>query len=48
VIDAAGQRFIVVAIVNDPHAARAQPALDSVVQWTYDNAAAAMAARGGR
>jgi D-alanyl-D-alanine carboxypeptidase/D-alanyl-D-alanine-endopeptidase (penicillin-binding protein 4) len=48
VIDAGGQRFIVVAIVNDPHAARARDALDKVVQWTYDNAAAAMAARGGR
>lgn len=48
VIDAQGRRFIVVAIVNDPHAAAAQAALDRVVQWTYDNAAAAMAARGGR
>ena len=41
VIDAAGTRWIVVAIVNDPHAARARPALDALVQWTYANAAAA-------
>ncbi|HEY7905002.1 MAG TPA: D-alanyl-D-alanine carboxypeptidase/D-alanyl-D-alanine-endopeptidase [Casimicrobiaceae bacterium] len=41
VIDASGTRWIVVAIVNDPRAARARPALDALVQWTYANAAAA-------
>jgi serine-type D-Ala-D-Ala carboxypeptidase/endopeptidase (penicillin-binding protein 4) len=39
VIDAAGTRWIVVAIVNDAHAERARPALDALVQWTYANAA---------
>jgi len=41
VIDASGTRWIVVAIVNDPHAARARPALDALVQWVYANAAVA-------
>ncbi len=45
VIDAQGTRWIVVAIVNDPHAARAQGALDALVQWTYSNAAATERAR---
>ena len=40
VIDAAGRRFTVVAIVNDPRAARAAPALDFLVQWVYRNGAA--------
>ncbi len=35
VIDAEGRRFIVVAIVNHPNAARATPALDYLVQWVY-------------
>ena len=39
VIDNAGRRWIVAAIVNHPNAARAQPALDYLVQWTYRNAA---------
>ena len=39
VIDDAGRRFTVVAIVNDPHAARAAPALDFLVQWVYRNGA---------
>jgi D-alanyl-D-alanine carboxypeptidase/D-alanyl-D-alanine-endopeptidase (penicillin-binding protein 4) len=38
VIDAQGTRWIVVAIVNHPRAASAQPALDALVQWTYSNA----------
>ena len=38
VIDGRGARWIVVAIVNDPHAARAQAALDMLVQWTFTNA----------
>ena len=38
VIDHAGRRWIVAAIVNHPNAARAQPALDLLVQWTYRNA----------
>ena len=40
VIDAAGHRYTVVAIVNDPNAARAAPALDFLVQWVYRNGAA--------
>jgi D-alanyl-D-alanine carboxypeptidase/D-alanyl-D-alanine-endopeptidase (penicillin-binding protein 4) len=39
VIDATGRRFIVVAIVNHPNAARATPALDYLVQWVYQEAA---------
>jgi len=39
VIDAAGHRFAVVAIVNHVNAARAQTALDFLVQWVYDNGA---------
>jgi len=39
VIDNAGRRWIVTAIVNHPNAARAQGALDALVQWTYRNAA---------
>ena len=35
VIDAEGRRFVVVAIVNHPNAARAQAALDFLVQWVY-------------
>jgi D-alanyl-D-alanine carboxypeptidase/D-alanyl-D-alanine-endopeptidase (penicillin-binding protein 4) len=38
VTDANGRRFTVVAIVNDPNAARATPALDYLVQWVYANA----------
>jgi D-alanyl-D-alanine carboxypeptidase/D-alanyl-D-alanine-endopeptidase (penicillin-binding protein 4) len=40
VIDSAGRRWIVAALVNHPNAARAQPALDLLVQWTYRSAAA--------
>ncbi len=39
VIDAQGRRWIVAAIVNDPHAADARDALDALVQWVYANAA---------
>ena len=39
VIDARGRRFSVVAIVNDPRAARAAPALDFLVEWVYRNGA---------
>jgi D-alanyl-D-alanine carboxypeptidase/D-alanyl-D-alanine-endopeptidase (penicillin-binding protein 4) len=40
VIDAAGRRFAVAAIVNHPNAARAGGALEFLVQWVYQNAAA--------
>ena len=40
VIDASGNRFVIVAIVNHPNAARAQPALDNLAQWVYRNGAA--------
>lgn len=39
VLDPTGRRFTVVAIVNDPNAARAAPALDFLVQWIYRNGA---------
>ena len=39
VLDASGRRFIVVALVNHANAARAQGALDALVQWVYANAA---------
>ena len=35
VIDGGGRRFVVVAIVNGAGAARAQGALDFLVQWVY-------------
>jgi D-alanyl-D-alanine carboxypeptidase/D-alanyl-D-alanine-endopeptidase (penicillin-binding protein 4) len=35
VIDKEGRRFVVVAIVNDASATRAQGALDYLVQWVY-------------
>jgi serine-type D-Ala-D-Ala carboxypeptidase/endopeptidase (penicillin-binding protein 4) len=35
VIDHAGRRFVVVAIVNHANAVRAQGALDFLVQWVY-------------
>ena len=38
VIDAQGRRWIVVAIINHPNAARGQPALDGLVQWVYRSA----------
>ena len=42
VIDGGGRRWIVAAIVNDPNAANAQPALDALVAWTYRSAAKAV------
>ena len=33
-----GRRFVVVCFVNHPNASRAQPPLDLLVQWVYDNA----------
>ncbi|HVO87780.1 MAG TPA: D-alanyl-D-alanine carboxypeptidase/D-alanyl-D-alanine-endopeptidase [Casimicrobiaceae bacterium] len=39
VIGAGGRRFVVVAIINHPNAARGAPALDYLVQWVYQNAA---------
>jgi len=39
VIDAGGRRWIVVALVNHPNAGRAQAAIDTLVQWTYAEAA---------
>jgi D-alanyl-D-alanine carboxypeptidase/D-alanyl-D-alanine-endopeptidase (penicillin-binding protein 4) len=41
VIDAEGRRWVVAAIVNHPNAANAQPALDRLVTWVYENAARA-------
>jgi serine-type D-Ala-D-Ala carboxypeptidase/endopeptidase (penicillin-binding protein 4) len=38
VIDAEGRRWIVVAIINHPNAARGQSALDGLVQWVYRSA----------
>jgi D-alanyl-D-alanine carboxypeptidase/D-alanyl-D-alanine-endopeptidase (penicillin-binding protein 4) len=38
VIGAEGRRFIVVAIINDPNAARGSSALDYLVQWVYQEA----------
>jgi D-alanyl-D-alanine carboxypeptidase/D-alanyl-D-alanine-endopeptidase (penicillin-binding protein 4) len=38
VIDAQGRRWIVVAIINHPNAARGQSALDGLVQWVYRSA----------
>ena len=39
VLDATGRRYTVVAIVNDPRAARAGPALDFLVQWIHRSGA---------
>ncbi|MBL0289746.1 MAG: D-alanyl-D-alanine carboxypeptidase/D-alanyl-D-alanine-endopeptidase [Betaproteobacteria bacterium] len=39
VLDAAGRRWIVVALVNHPNAGRAQAAIDTLVQWVHANAA---------
>jgi serine-type D-Ala-D-Ala carboxypeptidase/endopeptidase (penicillin-binding protein 4) len=38
VIDAQGRRWIVVAIINHPHATRGPAALDALVQWVYRSA----------
>jgi D-alanyl-D-alanine carboxypeptidase/D-alanyl-D-alanine-endopeptidase (penicillin-binding protein 4) len=39
VIDAAGRRFALAAIVNHPNASQSQPAIDALVQWVYRNGA---------
>jgi D-alanyl-D-alanine carboxypeptidase/D-alanyl-D-alanine-endopeptidase (penicillin-binding protein 4) len=39
VIDTRGRRWIVVALVNHVNAARAQGAIDTLVQWVYTEAA---------
>jgi D-alanyl-D-alanine carboxypeptidase/D-alanyl-D-alanine-endopeptidase (penicillin-binding protein 4) len=39
VIDAEGRRWIIVALINHPHAARGLSALDFLVQWVYRNGA---------
>ena len=36
VLSASGKRYIVVAFVNHPNAASAQPAHDALLQWVYD------------
>jgi serine-type D-Ala-D-Ala carboxypeptidase/endopeptidase (penicillin-binding protein 4) len=36
VLDAKGRRWIVVMIVNHPNANAAQPALDALVEWVYN------------
>ena len=38
VIDADGRRWVVVALINHPNAARGQAALDALVQWVYRDA----------
>ncbi len=38
VIDAGGRRWVVVALINHPGAARGQAALDALVQWVYRDA----------
>ena len=38
-IDGEGRRYIVVALINHPNAARGQAALDYLVQWVYRDAA---------
>ncbi len=45
VLDAQGHRWVVVALVNHPRAARAQPALETLVQWVYRDGSAWMRAR---
>ena len=41
VLGPAGKRFVVVCFVNHPNAMRAQPPLDLLVRWVYDNAGTA-------
>ena len=38
-VDASARRWVVVALVNHPNAARAQAAIDMLVQWVYTSAA---------
>ncbi|MED5620465.1 D-alanyl-D-alanine carboxypeptidase/D-alanyl-D-alanine endopeptidase [Ideonella sp. BN130291] len=37
VLAASGKRYLLVALINHPHAQAARGALDAVVQWTYDD-----------
>ena len=37
VLAASGKRYVVVAFVNHPNAAGAQPAQDALLQWVYDH-----------
>ncbi len=37
VLGASGRRYVLVALINHPHANSARPALDALVQWTYDD-----------
>lgn len=46
VLDREGRRWIVVMTINHPRAGAAQPAIDALVEWTFD--AAHRAARGRR
>ena len=39
VLDRGSRRWIVVMIVNHPKAGAAQPAMDALVEWTYESAA---------
>ena len=39
VLDRGARRWIVVMIVNHPRAGAAQPAIDALVEWTYESAA---------
>jgi D-alanyl-D-alanine carboxypeptidase/D-alanyl-D-alanine-endopeptidase (penicillin-binding protein 4) len=39
VLDAAGHRYAVAAMINHPDAARGAPALDALVQWVHQNGA---------
>ena len=41
VLDRGARRWIVVMIVNHPRAGAAQPAMDALVEWTYESAARA-------
>lgn len=36
VLDKHGRRWVVAMIVNHPRAAQAQPALDALIEWTYE------------
>jgi serine-type D-Ala-D-Ala carboxypeptidase/endopeptidase (penicillin-binding protein 4) len=37
VLAASGKRYLLVALINHPQAQAARPALDALVQWTYDD-----------
>ena len=38
VLDREGRRWVVVMMINHPRAGQAQPALDALVEWTYEHA----------